>query len=74
MQAKWFSPYTGQDWYVTAFDGGDTCLGLLRGPESGWGPFSLSGVTGMVNEHGGILVERDILFEPKRFSEFDKFD
>ncbi len=68
VHVKWFSPWAEWDWYVTSFDGDDTCFGLVRGHEIEWGPFSLSEIDAL-RTHGNLTVERDILFKPKRISE-----
>ena len=69
VHVKWFSPWSGWDWYVTSFNGDDICYGLVRGHETEWGCFSLSEIDALRMEHGNLAVERDILFTPKRISE-----
>jgi hypothetical protein len=65
---KFFTPDSNWTWYATEFDGVDTFFGLVDGFEQELGYFSLEELEGI---HGplGLLVERDMHFEPKPLSE-----
>jgi len=61
--ARLFAPGTSWSWYVTEYDGQDTCFGLVVGPEAELGYFSLQ----ELRETG--LVRRDRSFRPQPLRE-----
>ena len=65
---KFFTPDSHWTWYATEFDGVDTFFGLVDGFEQELGYFSLKELE---KSRGplGLLVERDMYFEPKSLSE-----
>ena len=68
VRARLFTPWTVWTWYITEFDGADTCFGLVSGHEVELGYFSLSDIAA-VEGPGGLRVERDLHFEPKPLSQ-----
>lgn len=61
---KFFSPYTGWQWYATEFDGEDIFFGLVVGFATELGYFSLKELE-EVKVFGNVpAVERDLSFEP----------
>lgn len=60
--ARFFSPWSGWEWYATEFDGEDMFFGLVNGQYLELGYFRLSKLEG---GRGIITVERDIHFTPK---------
>jgi len=66
-QAKLFTPWASWTWFVTEFDGEDTCFGLVSGHEVELGYFSLSELAALEG-HAGLRVERDRHFEPQPLS------
>ena len=71
-QVKFFTPDSNWTWYASEFDGDDIFFGLVSGFEVELGYFSLKELQ---EARGplGILVERDLHFEPKPFDELMKF-
>jgi hypothetical protein len=65
---KFFQPWGSWTWYATEFDGEDTFFGLVDGWEVELGYFSLSELEG-VRGPGGLRIERDLYWTPKRLSE-----
>jgi hypothetical protein len=66
---KFFSPYSGWEWYATEFDGEDTFFGLVKGFETELGYFSLKELS-EVTVFGGVpAVERDKWFDPTPLKE-----
>lgn len=68
--AKFFFPASEWTWFVTEGEAEDDDFlfyGYVIGFESEWGPFSLRELE-EVNVNG-FRIERDMLFEPKPFSE-----
>ena len=68
---KFFTPDSNWSWYVTEFDGEDTCFGLVDGFDQELGYFSLSelqNVTGPL----GLKIERDLYFKPMKLKELMK--
>ena len=65
---KFFTPDSNWTWYATEFDGVDTFFGLVDGFEQEFGYFSLRELE-EIRGPLGLLVERDIHFEPKPLSE-----
>ena len=60
----------GCDWYVAEFDGKDTFFGFanLNDPQNAeWGYFTFSELNAINIK--GIQVDRDLRWQPKRFSE-----
>lgn len=68
VHAKLFTPWTSWTWFLTEFDGEDTCFGLVSGHEIELGYLSL-GELEAIRGPGGLRIERDIHFTPKRLSE-----
>lgn len=67
VQAKLFTPWTTWTWFVTEFDGQDTCFGLVSGHEVELGYFSLAELEA-IEGPGGLRIERDLHFEPQPLS------
>ncbi len=68
VYVKFFTPDSGWTWYVTEFSGEDTFFGLACGFEKELGYFSLSELES-VRGPMGLLVERDLYWEPKTLVE-----
>jgi hypothetical protein len=64
VQAKLFTPWTTWTWFVTEFDGQNTCFGLVSGHEVELGYFNLAELEA-IEGPGGLRVERDLHFEPQ---------
>ena len=64
VRVKFFSIQSNWTWYASEFDGEDIFFGLVIGFVAELGYFSLSEL-----ESVGILVERDLHFEPKSLHE-----
>ena len=60
---KLFTPDSSWTWYITEFDGEDTCFGYVVGFESEMGYFLLSDIT-CARGKLGLPVERDLFFTP----------
>ncbi len=74
VYAKLFSPSGPFTWYVTEFDGEDTCFGYIlnaaRPMFSELGYFSLSELEGIGDARRLVLpIERDVTFSPQPLSE-----
>jgi Protein of unknown function (DUF2958) len=71
LWVKLFTPWTNWTWYIAEYDPeSKLAFGYVEGFENEWGYFDLSEleeITGI----GGLKVERDRWFEPKRFSELN---
>lgn len=67
-RVKFFTPDAGWTWYATEFDGQDIFFGLVAGHELELGYFSLSELEA-VRGPLGLLIERDVYFEPKSVGE-----
>lgn len=67
---KLFTPWTSWTWYVTEFDGNDTCFGLVSGHERELGYFRLSEL-GEIRGPGGLRIERDLYFSPTPLSRLE---
>jgi len=66
---KWFCPWSGWTWYVAEYDPKDGyCYGLVYGFEKEWGYFTLAEIEG-IKGPGGLKIERDLHFQPKRASD-----
>jgi len=68
VHVKFFTPWTQWTWYATEFDGKDIFFGWVVGLEKELGYFSLSEMES-VRGPGGIMIERDMYFDPKPLSE-----
>ncbi len=60
---KLFTPDSSWTWYITEFDGEDTCFGYVVGFAAEMGYFLLSDITCARGEFG-LPVERDLFFTP----------
>lgn len=74
VHVKLFSPSGPFTWYVTEFDGTDTCFGYVENAAephfSELGYFSLSELEGVGDLERLVLpIERDIAFSPKSLAE-----
>jgi len=68
---KFFTPWTGWTWFVTEGSQEDDdfiFFGYVIGLEAEWGYFSLLELES-VRGPGGLTIERDLYFTPKRKSE-----
>jgi hypothetical protein len=67
-QVKFFTPDSGWSWFASEFDGEDLFFGLVVGQEIELGYWSLSELR---EARGplGLLVERDLYFEPTSLKE-----
>jgi len=65
---KWFTPDSSWTWYVTEYDGNDTCFGLVDGHERELGYFSLSEIE-KIKGPMGLPVERDLHYGQHMLSE-----
>jgi hypothetical protein len=68
---KFFTPDSNWTWYVTEFDGKDTCFGLVDGFEKELGYFLLSELE-TVRGPLGLKIERDFYFKPIKLKELIK--
>ena len=69
---KLFTPDSSWTWYVSEYDGGDILYGLVIGLEIEFGYFSIKELQS-VRGPLGLLIERDLFFEPKPLRElFEK--
>jgi hypothetical protein len=74
LVVKYFCPWNQWTWYAAegSKEGRDTIFfGYVFGDENEWGNFSLDeleSVTGPM----GLKIERDLYFEPTKFSELQK--
>lgn len=76
VYAKFFTPWTGWTWYVTEGQPeGEYFIffGYVIGYEKEWGYFSLNDLES-VRGPGGLTIERDLYFTPKRKSEINEID
>ena len=64
---KYFCPWNHWTWYGCEFDGKDTFFGYVVGLENELGYFSLTELESI--NFGGLKIERDLYFEPKKLSE-----
>jgi len=67
VHAKLFTPWTSWTWFVTEFDGRDTCFGLVSGHEVELGYFNLDELEAIEGPNG-LRIERDLHFEPQPLS------
>jgi hypothetical protein len=65
---KFFTPDSSWTWYATEYDGKDTFFGLVDGLVKELGYFSLSELEN-VRGPMGLLVERDLYWQPKTLEE-----
>lgn len=68
VHAKLFTPWTTWTWFVTEFDGEDTCFGLVSGHEVELGYFTLGELEAIEGPHG-LRIERDLPFTPRPLSQ-----
>ena len=71
VHLKFFTPWTGWTWYITegSPEGDDFIFfGYVIGQEREWGYVSLNELES-VRGPGGLRIERDLYFKPKRRSE-----
>jgi hypothetical protein len=76
VHIKFFTPWTGWTWYATEGqqEGEDFIFfGYVIGLEKEWGYFSLNELES-VKGPGGLTIERDLYFTPKRRSEIKDID
>ena len=68
-QVKLFTPDSNWTWYIIEYsqDNKDTCYGYVQGLEDELGYFSLKEIKS-IRGSLGLLVERDLLFEPTLLS------
>jgi len=68
VQVKFFTPWSNWTWLAIEFDPKTGIFfGLVSGFELEWGNFSLAELE-EVRGPGGLRIERDLYFEPKRVS------
>jgi hypothetical protein len=70
-QVKFFTPDSNWTWYASEFDGEDIFFGLVSGLEVELGYFSLKELE-EVRGPLGLLIERDVDFEPKTLKELEE--
>lgn len=58
---KWFTPDGEWTWYVTEYDGNDTCFGMVHGLENELGYFSVREIES-VRGGLGLPIERDMYY------------
>ena len=63
MWVKLFTPDSSWTWYITEFDGEDTCFGFVVGHDAELGYFLLSDIA-CARGRLGLPVERDLYFSP----------
>lgn len=71
VHAKFFTPDSNWTWWVTegSLRGGDFLFfGYVRGQDQEWGYFLLSELR-QIRGPFGLRVERDLYFEPGRFTD-----
>jgi Protein of unknown function (DUF2958) len=76
IHLKFFTPWTGWTWYITegSPEGDDFIFfGYVIGLEKEWGYTSLRELES-VRGPGGLKIERDLYFTPKRKSEIKDID
>ena len=76
VHIKLFTPWTGWTWYITegSPEGDDFIFfGYVIGLEKEWGYSSLRELES-VRGPGGLKIERDLYFTPKRKSEIKEID
>ena len=76
VYAKLFTPWTGWTWYITegSQEGEDFIFfGYVIGLEKEWGYISLNELQS-VRGPGGLTIERDLHFTPKRKSEIAEIE
>jgi hypothetical protein len=76
VYAKFFTPWTGWTWFVTEGqqeEGDFIFFGFVIGLEHEWGNFSLNELES-VRGPGGLRIERDLHFTPKRQSQIAEID
>lgn len=72
LQVKFFHPMSNWTWYGVEYDPKTrTFFGYVQGFENEWGYFSLDELNDVVVR--GLRIERDLYFEPMKFSELTKF-
>jgi hypothetical protein len=76
VYVKLFTPWTGWTWYVTegSPEGDDFILfAYVIGLEREWGYVSLNELES-IRGPGGLTIERDLYFSPKRRSEIKEIE
>ena len=76
VYAKFFTPWTGWTWYATEGSQEDEdfiFFGYVIGLEKEWGYFSLNELES-VRGPGGLTIERNLHFTPKRKSEIAEIE
>jgi hypothetical protein len=76
VHVKLFTPWAGWTWYITegSAEGEDFILfGFVIGLEKEWGYTSLNELES-IRGPGGLTIERDLYFKPKRKSELKEID
>lgn len=68
---KLFTPDANWTWFVTEFDGQNTCFGLVRAQYEELGYFTLSELQALRGELG-LKIERDLYFQPTPLSQLRK--
>jgi hypothetical protein len=69
---KLFTPDSSWTWYITEYDGDDTCFGLVVGLETEVGYFSLAELEG-VRGKVGLQIERDLWFHPTPVTQLPEY-
>jgi Protein of unknown function (DUF2958) len=76
IHAKYFTPWTSWTWYVTEGSQEDDdfiFFGYVIGFEKEWGYFSLNELSS-IRGPGGLTIERDLHFTPKRKSQIPEMN
>lgn len=69
---KWFTPDASWSWFLTEYDGEDTCFGLVVGHATELGYFSLSEIRD-VRGPLGLRIERDLWFKPTPITDLPEY-
>ena len=69
---KLFTPDANWVWFLTEYDGADTCFGLVVGHATELGYFSLSEIR-EVRGPLGLRIERDLWFEPRPITNLPEY-
>jgi len=69
---KLFTPDSSWSWFLTEYDGADTCFGLVVGHATELGYFSISEIR-EVRGPLGLQIERDLWFKPTPITDLPEY-